>query len=183
MTTAPLERYTLISQGFDDRLGGVTADQWSAPVPSCPDWDVRGLVTHLIGTHHLMLSTLDQSHAQPGEGDDLLAVWREARAAVLAALADPDVAGRTVQSPFGDMTFGQLAGGLLCGDTLFHTWDLAHATGQDETLDETMCAEQLAIMLPVDAAIRAPGFFGDKLDAPADADPQARLLAFGGRAV
>lgn len=181
MTTAPLERYTIISAGFDNRVHGIGTDQWDAAVPSCPEWDVRALVAHLIGTHHMMLSALDQSNEAPGPDDDLVLAWTAARQGVLDALAESGSADKVVQSPFGEMTFAQLAGGLLCGDTLFHTWDLAHATGQDETLDATMCAEQLEMMVPLDELIRMPGFFGEKLDAPEDADVQARLLTFGGR--
>ncbi len=178
--TEPLDRYDQISEGFDSRLHGVGDDQWAAPTP-CPDWDVRALVTHLIGSHHAMLSTLGQAHDAPQPDGDLVAAWHDARAAVLGALRDPSVADTTVQSPFGEMTFAQLVGGLLCGDTLFHTWDLARATGQDETLDASQCAEQLQLMLPVDDLIRSPGFFGPKLDPPADADAQTSLLCFGGR--
>lgn len=175
-----LDRYTRVSQGFENRLHGVGDDQWSNPTP-CTDWDVRALVAHLVGTHHLILSTLGQAHDTPGDDDDLIEPWHRARAAVISALSDPSTADSMVQSPFGEMPFSGLAGGLLCGDTLFHTWDLARATGQDEALGDDLCARQLELMAPMDGAIRGPGFFADKIDAPADADPQTRLIAFGGR--
>jgi hypothetical protein len=35
----------------------------------------------------------------------------------------------------------------------------------------------------LDEAIRRPGGFAPKIDPPTDADPQTRLLNFGGRAV
>lgn len=181
MTTPALDRYTIISQGFDDRVHGIADDQWTNTVPSCPDWDVRTLVAHLIGTHHMMLSAINETREAPGAHDNLVPIWSAARQGVLDALRDPEIADRTVQSPFGEMTFAALAGGLLCGDTIFHTWDLAHATGQDETLDAQMCAEQVEMMIPIDGMIRMPGFFGDKLAAPSDADAQTQLLAFGGR--
>ncbi len=96
-------------------------------------------------------------------------------------LADDTVASQEVDSPFGKRTFAELAGGLLCGDTLFHTWDLARATGQDETLDEAACARALAEMEPMDQGMRRSGMFGPAIDPPADADVQTRLLCFGGR--
>lgn len=176
-----IERYRPISEGFTARVRGVRDDQWSAPSPSCPDWDVRALVTHLIGTHHMMLSMIGQTHEAPGEGDDLVAAWEAATAAVIAGLEDTDTAITKVQSPFGETTFEGIIGGLLCGDALFHTWDLAHATGQDETLGDELCAEQLELMAPIDDKIRMPGFFGDKITPDADADVQTRLLNFGGR--
>lgn len=32
-----------------DLLAGLDPDDWSAPVPACPGWDVRDVVAHLVG--------------------------------------------------------------------------------------------------------------------------------------
>lgn len=69
----------------------------------------------------------------------------------------------------------------MSGDTLFHAWDLARATGQDENLDPAACEHVLTVLGPLDAGIRGPGWFADKIEPPAGADPQTRLLCFGGR--
>ncbi|MDQ3312282.1 MAG: TIGR03086 family protein, partial [Actinomycetota bacterium] len=66
-------------------------------------------------------------------------------------------------------------------DVFMHTWDLARATGQDETLDPDRCDEILAGMEPMDEVLRSSGQYGPKVDVPADADVQTRLLAFIGR--
>lgn len=175
-----MARYTRVSQGFTDRLRGVQPDQWTAATP-CEEWDVRALVTHLIGTHHLMLSMVGQTNEPPAPGDDLAAAWDAARQAVIDGLADSTIADQRVQSPFGETSFADIVAGLLCGDTLFHTWDLARATGQDETLGDDLCATQLAVMQPVDDKIRMPGFFGAKIESGEGDDVQTRLLHFGGR--
>jgi hypothetical protein len=62
-----------------------------------------------------------------------------------------------------------------------HRWDLARATGQDETLDPDKCAEMLAGMLPMDEALRQSGHYGPRVDVPDDANVQTKLLAFIGR--
>jgi uncharacterized protein (TIGR03086 family) len=62
-----------------------------------------------------------------------------------------------------------------------HRWDLARATGQDETLDPDKCAEMLEGMLPMDDALRQSGHFGPRVEVPDDADVQTKLLAFIGR--
>lgn len=178
--TDALDRYTRISQGFTDRVRGIRADQWTAATP-CEEWDVTALVSHLVGTHHMMLSMIGQVHEAPTDGDDLTVAWEEARQAVIDALADPDSATQAVQSPFGQTTFEGIVVGLLCGDALFHTWDLARATGQDETLGDDLCATQLTVMEPIDDKIRMPGFFGPKIAPDDGADIQTRLLNFGGR--
>lgn len=175
-----LDLYTVVSEGFDTRLRNVKDDQWGAQTP-CEDWDVTALVKHLIGTHHFMLSFLGQTYEGPDDQADLLRFWTEARAAVTAALADPEIADKVVQAPFGAMPFRNVGGGLLLGDTLFHTWDLARATGQDETLDPAACERVLSNMMPMDDLIRGPGRFDPKIESPSDADVQTRLLHFGGR--
>ena len=66
-------------------------------------------------------------------------------------------------------------------DVFMHTWDLALATGQDATLDPDKCAELLAGMEPLDEILRQSGQYGPKVEVPADADVQTRLMAFIGR--
>ena len=44
-----------------------------------------------------------------------------------------------------------------------HTWDLARATGQDETLDADKCAAMLAGMEPMDEVLRPSGQYGPKV--------------------
>ncbi|WP_353961381.1 hypothetical protein [Antrihabitans cavernicola] len=62
-----------------------------------------------------------------------------------------------------------------------HSWDLARATGQDETLDPERCAAMLAGMQSWDAVLRSSGQYGPKVDVPGDADAQTKLIAFIGR--
>ncbi|MGH9091273.1 MAG: TIGR03086 family metal-binding protein, partial [Acidimicrobiales bacterium] len=111
----------------------------------------------------------------------LAAQWSVAGAAVAGALDDPDRSARTVGGMFGEQPFESLVGRLLCADTLFHTWDLARATGQDEHLDEGAVAAAMTFLEPIDETIRRPGGFAPKLPPPPGADAQVRLLCFGGR--
>ena len=62
-----------------------------------------------------------------------------------------------------------------------HTWDLARATGQDDTLDPERCAAMLAGMEQMEDAIRGSGQYGPRFPVAEDADVQARLLGFIGR--
>lgn len=181
--TSALDQYIRVADAFELRLRGVAADQWAKEVPSCPGWTVRELVTHVIDTHHHVLASIGEQHAAPSADADLEDVWTAARSAVTVALTDDAVAGHAVPSPAGHVTFADVASGLLSNDTIYHVWDLARATDQDESLDPEACEIALAAMRPMDAVIRQPGLFGPKLDAPADADPQTKLLAFGGRQV
>jgi uncharacterized protein (TIGR03086 family) len=67
------------------------------------------------------------------------------------------------------------------GDVVMHTWDLARATGQDETLDGDEVHRLYEGMLPIDDALRSSGHYGPKVEVPADADEQTKLIAFTGR--
>jgi len=62
-----------------------------------------------------------------------------------------------------------------------HTWDLGRAAGREVTLDPDVCAELLAGMEPVEQLIRESGHYGPRVDVPADADAQTRMLGFIGR--
>lgn len=159
---------------------GIGSDDWETTVPSCPEWTIEELVEHVLGSHRSILALAGQPFA-PEAGTELIARFAQAREAAIQALSNPDTADSRVESPLGEMTFAQLSDTLLCGDTLFHTWDLALATGQDENLDESSCRAVLDALRPYDDAIRAPGFFADKITPPAGADAQTQLLCFGGR--
>jgi hypothetical protein len=62
-----------------------------------------------------------------------------------------------------------------------HTWDVARATGQDETLDPGVVHDLLIGMEPLDEMLRASGQYGRRVEVPAAADEQTRLIAFTGR--
>jgi len=95
---------------------------------------------------------------------------------------DPDVAGRTFTHPVaGTHTVEQAITTFVLGDVLVHTWDLARAAGLDESLDADEVHALLVGLEPVDDVLRASGHDGPKVEVPADADEQARLLAFTGR--
>ncbi len=177
------ERYGRVADGFGAHLSGVTPDQWSQPTP-CSEWNVSDLVVHVITTHRRIIATLDESQAaEVDSGGNLVAQWSDACTAVKTALADSVRASQMVSGMFGEQSFESLVSRLLCADTLFHTWDIARATGQDDHLDTEAVVKAMEFLEPLDEAIRRPGGFAPKIEPPADADSQTRLLNFGGRAV
>ncbi len=70
---------------------------------------------------------------------------------------------------------------FFLGDVVVHTWDLARATGLDETLDADVVHDMLVGMEPLDEMLRASGQYGPKVEVSDDADEQTRLIAFTGR--
>lgn len=183
VVSAVRDLYRRVADGFGARLAGVRPDQWDAGTP-CPEWDVTALVTHVIGVHGRVRAALGDVAPFEADADgDLLAQWSSVRDSIIAAVADPAQALLTVSRAGGEQPFETLVGRQLCTDTLFHTWDLARATGQDEHLDAEGVTKALEFLGPLDEAIRRPGGFGAKITPPPGADPQTVLLNFGGRAV
>src|SRR4051794_21691258 len=78
---------------------GVGPDQWDAPT-GLPGWSVRDLVDHLVaGTRTVSARLLDRPEDDPS--DDLVADYRRAGDALLAAFAEPGVFERMVTVPAG----------------------------------------------------------------------------------
>ena len=66
-----------------------------------------------------------------------------------ALLDDPASAEKVLSNPhIGDVPLPQAVSQFFTGDVFMHTWDLARATGQDDTLDPERCAAMLAGMEP-----------------------------------
>ncbi len=179
------ERYGTVADGVTARVEGIVPGGWSMPTP-CPEWTVRELVAHVTTTHRRVIATLEGTEAIAADADvdaHLGPQWRAATAVLAAALDDRSRASTVVGGMFGDQPFEMLVGRLVCADTLIHTWDLARATGQDETLDPDAMAKAMESLAPIDDAIRRPGGFGPKIVPVRDADAQTEFLNFCGRRV
>jgi uncharacterized protein (TIGR03086 family) len=178
------QRYARVADGFDALVTAVAErDSWGAPTP-CTEWTVRELVGHVVSVHRHVAAGMSAGDLPPPASDpDLVAAWRDATADVRAALADPERADAPVSGRFAPMPLEQLIGRLLCIDTVVHTWDLARATGESETLDAPAVTIAYEGIRPADAAIRGSGGFGPKIEPPPDADEQTRFLCFLGRPV
>ena len=64
---------------------------------------------------------------------------------------------------------------------MVHTWDLARATGLDETLDAAEVRRLVEGMEPHEEAMRTSGHYGPRVEVPDDADEQTKVIAFMGR--
>ena len=70
---------------------------------------------------------------------------------------------------------------IVTNDVFLHTWDLARATGLDETLDPIEVQRMYEAMEPMDEMLRSSGQFGPRVEVPDTADAQTKLIAFVGR--
>lgn len=104
-----------------------------------------------------------------------------ARDAIESALDAPEIATREYDTPRGRSTLEQTVGMFGIGDVLVHTWDLARATGLDETLDADEVHRLVEVMERYGRLMRRGGQFGPRVEVPDDADEQTKLIAFTGR--
>jgi len=101
--------------------------------------------------------------------------------ALQAALDDPEISAREFDMQAGRYRVDDAIATFCLGDVLVHTWDLARATGLDETLDADEVHRLFTGMEPIDELLRSSGHYGPRVDVAADADEQTKLIAFTGR--
>ena len=177
-------------QRFAALVAGVRPGQWQDGTP-CSQWDVRMLVHHLLYEQRWVPPLLDGlTIGQVGdrfEGDLLgqdASAWPGVLASAIAeahaAVAQPGALEATVHLSFGE-ALGREYVLQLTADLAIHAWDLARATGQDDTLDPGA----VAVLLPWAEAnaglLTASGMFGSRIDAGPDALDDVRLLGLLGR--
>lgn len=122
------------------RAVDVRPDQLGLPTP-CAEFDVRGLLTHVVGWHHVFTACLtgpahlgDPTHVLRDPVADL----RESSAALLDALEHaPGVA----ELPYRGRTAVPVLVTELVAETVLHGWDLARAVAAPFAVADDVLAE------------------------------------------
>jgi uncharacterized protein (TIGR03086 family) len=166
-------------------ITGIRDDQWSTPTP-CTEWNVREVVTHLVGLNKVFAATLnDQPMPQRGAdplGADPFETYRESEKAVLAAFDQPGILARSYTSPLGTTTgAGRL--NWRIADLLSHAWDLGQALDRPVTLSDDIVEHAISFvradLQPEQRGVR----FRPAQSVADDAPAIDRLVAFLGRPV
>ena len=176
------ERYRRVAAGFTARVTAVPEGAWDNPAP-CEGWVARDVVGHLVewlsgfffGRWDLDVPPVTPVHQDPA------AAWKALDAAIQSSLDAPEIAARELETPMGRSSFAETIDTICTPDILIHTWDLARATGLDETLDPDEVHRFADGIEPMDEILRASGHYGPRTPVAADADEQTWLLAFLGR--
>jgi uncharacterized protein (TIGR03086 family) len=175
----PAERHRLVSDAFTDRVEG--ARDWDVPAP-VEGWTAREVVRHLVEWFPAFLSAGGiELPDGPSVDDDPVAAWRVHTDAVQALLDAPDADRPFSHAVAGTHPLDSAIDRFYTSDVFMHTWDVARATGQDDRLDQDLCAQLLAGMTQMEDVIRASGQYGPAVPVPADAPVQDRMLGFIGR--
>jgi uncharacterized protein (TIGR03086 family) len=166
----------------------------TAPTP-CPAYAVGDLLDHIGGLAKAFTWAATKEslgmpdHTASGDASRLEPGWRDRIAADVAALAaawrDPDAWTGTTKAGPVEMP-GEIAGLVAIDELVVHGWDLAVATGQDCTPDDTMLeAAQRFLALfsgPGTEQLRGNGF-GPERPVDDSAPLLERVLAMAGRDV
>lgn len=179
----PIERIEKATELASQKVHGVKQDQLSDPTP-CSEFDVRGLLNHLIGGLEMLRTAASGSKAEMPQGDQFGADpgndYDERRAKLLEAIKAEGALERNWEMPFGSMP-GAMMAGIAFMEHVTHAWDVAKATGQDTELPDDLVKETLEVVRPMDAMLRMPGVCGPAVDVPADASLSTQLAGFMGR--
>ena len=175
---------------FAALVAGVRPEQWRDDTP-CSEWDVRTLVHHLLYEQRWVAPLFEgltvEQVGDRFEGDLMgedTSAWPGLLASSIeqahAAVAQPEALDREVHLSFGDFP-GKEYVIQLTADLAIHAWDLARATGQDDTLDPGA----VVLLLPWAEAnmdfLVGSDMFGSRIDAGPGAPDDVRLLGLLGR--
>lgn len=181
--TDPAGEHRAIAGTFTRTIRGVAPAQWSGPTPVA-EWEVRDIVRHLLEWFPDFLAGGSDVRLPEGPSvdDDPLAAWEHHAAAVQAVLDDPASATTSFAHPrLPEMPLPEAVAQFYTNDIFMHTWDLARATGQDDTLDADRCRSMVEAMEPMDQLLRQSGQYGPRVAVAEDASWQDRLIGFIGR--
>lgn len=153
----------------------------------CTEWNVRGLVNHLISSLYMFSQAamgakfnLQEFGVDRVKYDAVVSYGQEA-AKLKIALGRAGVLEQEWQLSFGE-TPGWLAVDVAIIEFVAHGWDLHRATNSAVELDPELSDAALANARELVSQFgRQEGVFGPELPAPANADAHQRLAAFLGR--
>jgi uncharacterized protein (TIGR03086 family) len=114
---------------------------------------------------------------------DIVSTFDAAKKSVLAAWEEPGVFEREMVFPFATLP-AEMAARVQLMEVVLHTWDLAQATGQVESLDDSLAETVLtyAGAIVPESSRNAEGEpFSFVVVEPDSAPPYARLAALMGR--
>lgn len=181
---SPAEEYREVAGRFTALAKAVPNEAtWNNRSPVA-EWTARDIVRHLVEWFPAFLES-GVGISLPGGPDvavDPVGAWRTMSDAVQALLDDASTEDRVLVNPhIGEVPVPKAISQFFTADVFMHTWDLARATGQEDTLDPERCEMMLGGMMPLDDVLRGSGQYGPKVNVPDNADVQTRLIAFIGR--
>lgn len=169
------------------KVAAITNDQWTRD-SVCAGWSVRDLTNHLVsGNFWVPELVAGKTIEEVGDrldgdvlGDDAAAAYNASAAVAAAAFAEAGAMERPMA-----VSYGPVPGSVYCGhrfiDVLIHGWDIAESTAQDANLPLDLVEACWEVVEPQIDDLGGSGAYGERVQIPADADLQTKLLAVLGR--
>ncbi|ASU82651.1 TIGR03086 family protein [Nocardiopsis gilva YIM 90087] len=172
------------------KIRGIGDVPLTASTP-CTEWNLGQVLNHMINALDLM------GRGLAGEGIDRASLDPEATAATpisgapeaafaaaaaraRTVFADPGIWDRELTGAFSGDCARDVAG-VVVGDVTAHGWDIARATGQDETVPEPLVDEAYAFARGFLRPELRGALFGPEVQLGPDATKTRQLMAFLGR--
>lgn len=167
---------------------GILTEQLNGSTP-CASFTVAGVLDHMTNLASAYAPAF-RGDSSPNDGgssalgsNDLPMRFQLAMDALLDSVQSPGALQRTIDTPFGPMP-GSTFSRLVAFDGLIHGWDIATSTKQAWNPPEDLVAEIDAFARQAIApALRDGDTFAQETQAPPDATPLLRLVAFSGRTI
>ncbi len=167
---------------------GIRPEQLGDSTP-CVSFTVEGVLGHMTDLASAYAPAFSgvapPTGVEPTAADDIHpgARFQAAMDALLGAVQSPGALERTIDTPFGPMP-GSAFARLVAFDGLIHGWDLATSTKQAWIPPDDVVAEVDAFARQAIAPeMRDGDTFAEETQAPFNATPLLRLVAFSGRPV
>ncbi len=192
----PADQLGVIIPTLIDIVGGLSADQLTAPTP-CANFTVSGVLDHMMGGASAFVPAfLGDAATGAAEGQpDLngesptpaglvpVAEFRTAMTALLAAVNAPGAMDRMIDAPFGRVP-GSVFARFVAFDGLIHGWDLSTATDRAyEPPADLVAAVAAFAHEALGPDMRDGDTFAAEATAPPGSSELVQLVAFSGRAV
>jgi uncharacterized protein (TIGR03086 family) len=176
------ERYRRLGDEFAATIAAVPDDRWDSASP-CEGWTARDVVAHMCSVQGVFLGLVGEPAGEgPEVSEDPVGAWRAAAAPVDAVLADDERASSIYDGVFGPTTFESAVDRFANFDLVVHRWDLARATGGDETIDPEDAQRVIDGIAAFGPALYGPGVCAEPVAVPEGADVTTRMLGLVGRA-
>ncbi len=175
------DRYRRLSTRMTEIVEAVPDDAWSSRTP-CEDWTARQLVGHLVDVHGRFQGLVGRELVDhPSVDDDPAGAWAAVRDQMQGDLEDPERAAEEYDGGLGRSSFERSVDGFVGFDLVVHGWDLARATGQDDTIDPGEVERLQGMVDGMGDMMRSNGVIKEPVEPGPDASAQDRLLGALGR--
>lgn len=183
--SANLRMYIAALFELEHAMRRTPVDRWDEPSP-CDAWTAREVAGHAIAVVEHIPARLDRDIARDPftdlvaiAGPDPVESFRSVRSAALVALDTQHALSTTVKTSMGTLTVDDYLV-PLGRDAVIHAWDIARATGTDDSLDPAL-VEATLVRLDRTQMSAGRGTYGAPIALPSRSTTQQRLLAAVGR--